>query len=142
MDPYVSNIKALTCSDNQGGHKLHSYKACNWLQNLNVLVEFVKNHIRQMVRPQLPFCIPFKNDSQRFQRITSNIIFSAASYKNRLSVQQVTKFLKVQIHIKFQIRRLKYAEEYLKWLNNSSQLGSSQFTWHWILLITVFLFYL
>ena len=81
LDPYVSNIKALTCSDNQGGHKLHSYKACNLQQNLDVLVEFVKNDFRQMVRPQLPFCIPFKNDSQRFQRITSNLIF----------LQQVTK---------------------------------------------------
>ena len=37
-----------------------------------------------MVRPQLPFCIPFKNDSLRFQRIMANTNFltlAAASYK-------------------------------------------------------------
>jgi hypothetical protein len=48
---YPSDIKALTCLDNLGGHKWHSYKGCNWLQNLYVFVEFVKNHTGQMVRP-------------------------------------------------------------------------------------------
>ena len=71
----------MTCLDFPGGHKLHSYNACNLLQLLQMWTKFVKNHTGQMVRPLLPFCIPSKKDSLGFQGITAIIIF----------LQQVTK---------------------------------------------------
>ena len=75
MDLYPSILKALTWLDKQGAHKLHSYKGCNFQQKVYLLVEFVKNPTGQMVRPQLPFCIPSKKDSLRIQKIRSKTFF-------------------------------------------------------------------
>ena len=124
MDLYPSIIKALTCLDNQGGHKWHFYKACNWLQNLYLLVEFVKNPTGQMVRPQLPFCIPSKKDSLRFQRITANIIFLLQVTKTDFLCCKLQKFW-----------RLKFTSNFWKgdwnmmkmsWNNYSTQVSLTQ----------------
>ncbi len=96
MDLYSSILKALTWLDNQGGHKWHRYKGCNLQQNLYLLVEFVKNPTGQMVRPQLPFCIPSKKDSLRFQRITSNIIFLLKVTKTHFLCWKLQKFWRLK----------------------------------------------
>ena len=101
LDAYSSILRVSTCLNNQGGHKLHSYKACKWLQNLYVLVEFVKNHIRQMVRLQLPFCIPFKNDSMRFQWFTRNIIFLQPLTKTDFLCSHLQKFWRLKFTSNF-----------------------------------------
>ena len=121
---FFSILKALTCLDNQGGHKWHLYKACKWLQNLYLLVEFVKNPTGQMVRPQLPFCIPSKKDSMRFQRITANIIFLLQVTKTDFLCCKLQKFW-----------RLKFTSNFWKgdwnmmkmsWNNYSTQVSLTQ----------------
>ena len=93
---FLSILKALTCLDNQGGHKWHCYKACNWMQILYELVKFVKNPIGQMVRPQFTFCIPFSKDSLRFQRVTSNLFFLHPVTKTDFLCIQLQNFWKLK----------------------------------------------
>ena len=92
LDLYSSILKALTCMDNQGGHKWHCYKACNWLQILYELVKFVKNPIGQKLKPHIAFCIPSSMDSLRFQRITSNLFFLHPVTKTYLLCIQLQNF--------------------------------------------------